>query len=144
MSRVRRAWQTGTSMTLNQETARDRAEVAPPSTNGGAPAGEDVPAGSVRGRRFRPGIGLIAIATWVVALPVGILGMRIVDPNPLRIEGVTAPLVLGALGGLVLLGVALRYRWEKFVGVVPGLYAACSGLVIATALNGTPYGYASQ
>jgi hypothetical protein len=82
-----------------------------------------------------------AVVTWLLALPSGVALVRLLDPNPLTVEGVAAPLVGGFLVGLALLIAATRLRSPAFIGVVAGLYAAWCGTVIATALNGTPFGY---
>jgi hypothetical protein len=88
--------------------------------------------------------GLVAVVVWLVALPVGFAVVKVQDPNPLTVGGVTTPIVAGFLLGLVALGIALRYRATVVAGAIAGLYAAWCGTVIATALNGTPYGYGSQ
>jgi hypothetical protein len=88
--------------------------------------------------------GLVAVVVWIVALTLGFAVVKVQDPNPLTVGGVTTPIVGGFLMGLVALGIALRYRAMAVVGAIAGLYAAWCGVVIATALNGTPYGYGSQ
>jgi hypothetical protein len=119
----------------------------PPEGPPDGPADEPPPDPAVGGRRadrIARSPGLAAVVVWLVALPVGFVIVKVQDPDPATVGGVTTPIVGGFLLGLVALGVALRFRAGAVVGAIAGLYSAWCGAVIATALNGTPYGYGSQ
>jgi hypothetical protein len=83
---------------------------------------------------------------WAAGLVVGRAVVRRWDLDPLTTQGVVMPVAVGALGGLVLVGVALavRRRLElrrAMVGVTAGAYSAWLGTTILAVLNGTPFGY---
>ena len=81
--------------------------------------------GPERLRAFVPsGATLAAVLTWLVALPLGILGVRRLGLNPLTTQGVTAPVAYALLAGVVLVGLSLVIHAEWVTGVTAGLFAA--------------------
>jgi hypothetical protein len=81
-----------------------------------------------------------AILTWIVALPCGVLVVRMVDLNPLTARGATLPVAIGIIGGLALLAVASWRRSDILTGVAAGGYAAWVGITLAISYTGTPFG----
>lgn len=98
--------------------------------------------------RFRApvpsGVTVAAVLTWLVALPLGILGVRRFDLNPLTTQGVAAPVAYALLAGIVLVGLSLVIHAEWLTGVAAGLFAAWCGITVAANLVGTSYGYGSM
>lgn len=86
----------------------------------------------------------VACLTWLVALPVGVLVVRLINLNPLKTQGVVAPVAYALMGVIVLAGLALVIRAEWFTGVAAGVFAAWCGVTIAANLVGTPFGYGSM
>jgi hypothetical protein len=96
-------------------------------------------------RAWVPGrVAVAAVLSWLVAMTVGCLGVRAVDINPLTTRGALLPIAIGAVAGLILIGVATLWRSATLVGVTAGAYAAWVGVTIYSALLGTPYGYGFQ
>lgn len=86
----------------------------------------------------------VACLTWLVALPLGLLGVRQYGLNPLTTQGVAAPVAYALAAGVLLVGLALLIQAEWFTGIVAGLFAAWCGITVAANLVGTPYGYGSM
>lgn len=98
--------------------------------------------GRGRLRAFVPSwLTLAAVLTWLVALPLGILGVRIANLNPLATQGVAAPVAYALIVGIALVGLSLVIRAEWLTGVAAGLFAAWCGVTVAANLIGTPFGY---
>jgi len=85
-----------------------------------------------------------AVLTWLIVLPLGIVGVRAANLNPLTTQGVAAPIAYALLGGLVLVGLSLVIHAEWLTGVAAGLFAAWCGTTVAANLVGTPFGYGSM
>jgi hypothetical protein len=83
---------------------------------------------------------LWACLTWVFGLPLAALAVKIIDLNPLTSRGSLVPVVAGIVGGVVVLGFALRYRSDVVVGVAAGAYAVWVGLTLLSSYQGTPFG----
>ena len=88
--------------------------------------------------------GLLAVLTWLVLTPLGVLLVRAWDLDPFSVRGVVMPMGVGAVAAAVVLAAFLRTWSDKLIGVAMGLYAAWIGLVMAAALHGTPFGYGSM
>jgi hypothetical protein len=88
----------------------------------------------------RGAVGWVALLTWAVGLPIGVLTVRVLDFNPLTSAGVVLPLALGIPVGMVVFGLAALWQRTWIVGVAAGAYAAWAGTTIAAALVGTPFG----
>lgn len=89
---------------------------------------------------------LLAVITYLVAVPVGFLLVRYLHLNPLTVRGATMPVIIGTVGfAAVLLATRRRWRGERFVealsGVLAGLYAGWLALIAKAALYGTPHGF---
>lgn len=98
-----------------------------------------------RFRAFVPSrVTLAAVLTWLVALPLGIMGVHRYDLNPLTTQGVAAPVAYALLAGIVLVGLSLVIHAEWLSGVAAGLFAAWCGITVAANLVGTPFGYGSM
>ena len=96
-------------------------------------------------RAFVPsGVTLAAVLTWLVTLPLGILGVRRYDLNPLTTQGVTAPVAYALFAGVVLVGLSLVIHAEWLTGVAAGVFAAWCGITVAANLVGTSLGYGAM
>lgn len=101
-------------------------------------------------RRLRPGWppraprpdGVAAVATWAVSLVLAAVLVHEADLNPFTYSGALMPAGVGAaVGALLLVLVGRRPTSELLAGVTLGAYAGWVGLVMLSALHGTPYGY---
>jgi hypothetical protein len=81
-----------------------------------------------------------ALAAWAGTTVLGWAIVRLVDPNPLRVQGVGVPLVPGVLGALVLVGACWWRYSERLVGIAAGAYAGWASMTVLAGLNGTPFG----
>jgi Arabinofuranosyltransferase N terminal/Arabinofuranosyltransferase A C terminal len=100
---------------------------------------DDEPA--YRWARIVPRIAnLWAILTWIIALPVGIIAITLIDLNPITARGATLPIAIGIVGGGVLLMLALWRPSDILTGVAAGGYAAWVGITLAISYTGTPFG----
>lgn len=88
--------------------------------------------------------GLLAVLTWLVLTPLGVLLVRAWDLDPFSVRGVVMPVGVGALAAATVLAAFVRTWSDKLIGVAMGVYAAWIGLVMAAALHGTPFGYGSM
>jgi hypothetical protein len=86
--------------------------------------------------------GTIALLTWLVATPVAILIPRLIDRDPFSAGASTIPLVAAFLLIIAVFVLALRYSGEAVAGMAAGLGAAWTVLMLRSALNGTPFGFA--
>jgi hypothetical protein len=87
----------------------------------------------------RPGV--VAVATWLLTMPVAFLLPSVVRLNPFTQRGADAPLAGLLWAALVLVLVAFRWRGPVVVGVTAGVFASFVMFVLRTALSGTPFGY---
>ncbi|MFK3981449.1 arabinofuranosyltransferase [Micromonospora sp. NPDC050397] len=114
------------------------------STTTPATAGAGTPGGNP-GRRV-PGwlgnSGTVAVLSWLVATPVAILIPKVIDRNPFSAGASTIPLVAAFLLIVGLFVLALRWSGEAVAGLAAGLGAAWTVLMLRSALNGTPFGFA--
>ena len=101
----------------------------------------DAPSRRQTWRRRATGDGALAFITWLVATPLAVLLAHFLNLDPFSVAGVVMPIGVGAVVGAAVIGLVLARYSDKLVGVAVGLYASWVGLTMATALNGTPYGY---
>lgn len=97
------------------------------------------PRGRVRLRWGDPGV--LAVAVWLLCLPIAIVLPDAIDISPLTIRGSAAPLIVGLV--LVAIGVLLgrTKRVPGAVGMAAGAFAGWVVLTMHTGLHGTPYGF---
>ncbi|RKR89867.1 arabinofuranosyltransferase-like protein [Micromonospora pisi] len=128
------------------------AKPAEPAESTGLVTGPAEPAGSgpvaaeaTTGRRV-PGwlgnSGTIALLSWLVGTPVAVGIPKVIDRNPFSAGASTIPL---AAAFLLIIGVFLlarRWSGEVAAGLAAGLGAAWTVLMLRSALNGTPFGFA--
>ncbi|MEV4626727.1 arabinofuranosyltransferase [Micromonospora sp. NPDC049523] len=136
--------------TEDRNTAESTAAVEPTGsatagavTDTSATATADAPAGT--GRRV-PGWlgngGTVAVLTWLVATPVAILIPRLIDRDPFSVGASTIPLAAAFVLIIGLFVLALRWSGDAVAGMAAGLAAAWTVLMLRSALNGTPFGFA--
>lgn len=94
-------------------------------------------------RRGFPSDSLVAVATWIVGVAVAVVLVRWFDLDPYTVAGVVMPMGVGAIAGAVVLALFLLRRSDKLIGAGIGVYSAWIGLVMATTLHGSPYGFGS-
>ena len=80
--------------------------------------------------------------TWLVATPVAILIPRLIDRDPFSFGASTIPLAAAFLLVIAVFVLALRWSGEAVAGLAAGLGAAWTVLMLRSALNGTPFGFA--
>jgi hypothetical protein len=85
--------------------------------------------------------GAIAVAVWLLCLPVAFVLPNAIDISPLTIRGSAAPLIVGLV--LVAAGVLIgrTKRIPGPVGMAAGAFAGWVVLTMHTGLHGTPYGF---
>ncbi|MEV6241654.1 arabinofuranosyltransferase [Lentzea sp. NPDC051838] len=97
-----------------------------------------------RGSRFRRVLlspVTVALATWVLALPVAVVLPRIADVSPFSENGIFLPLGVGLLALAAVTALAWRPRAGELVSAAgAGLLAAWVVLVFRTGLYGSPWG----
>ncbi|WP_326561294.1 arabinofuranosyltransferase [Micromonospora sp. NBC_01796] len=130
--------------TEDRNAADSTAAVEPTGTTAtSAATTADAPA--TTGRRV-PGWlgngGTVAVLTWLVATPVAILIPRLIDRNPFSAGASTIPLAAAFLLIIAVFVLALRWSGEAVAGMAAGLGAAWTVLMLRSALNGTPFGFA--
>ncbi|MGH3342932.1 MAG: arabinofuranosyltransferase [Carbonactinosporaceae bacterium] len=84
---------------------------------------------------------IAAVAAWLVATPLAVLLVRLLDLDPFTARGVVMPVAVGAVQAVAVVALAVRRRSELVVGAAAGLYAAWLALVLRQSLHGTPYGF---
>jgi hypothetical protein len=97
------------------------------------------PGGRARARLDHPGV--IAVAVWLLCLPVAFVLPDAIDISPFTIRGSAAPFIVGLV--LVAAG-ALIGRTKRVPGAVAmaaGAFAGWVVLTMHTGLHGTPYGF---
>ena len=87
---------------------------------------------------------LAACATFLVLMPLGVLGMRAWDLNPLSSQGASAPVSVALAALVVMSALALVVRREWVAGAAAGVFAAWCGSAVAASLVGTPFGYGTM
>ena len=87
---------------------------------------------------------LTACATFLVLMPLGVVGMRAWDLNPLSSQGATAPVSVALAALVVMSALALVVRREWVAGAAAGVFAAWCGSAVAASLVGTPFGYGTM
>lgn len=87
---------------------------------------------------------LAACATFLVLMPLGVLGMRAWDLNPLSSQGAAAPVSVALAALVVMSALALAVRREWVAGAAAGVFAAWCGSAVAASLVGTPFGYGTM
>ncbi|MGW4462946.1 arabinofuranosyltransferase [Micromonospora sp. NPDC004704] len=129
--------------TEDRNAADSTAAVEPAGTAATTTTTTDAPA--TTGRRV-PGWlgngGTVAVLTWLVATPVAILIPRLIDRNPFSAGASTIPLAAAFLLIIAVFVLALRWSGEAVAGMAAGLGAAWTVLMLRSALNGTPFGFA--
>ena len=87
---------------------------------------------------------LAACATFLVLMPLGVVGMRAWDLNPLTSQGASAPVSVALAALVVMSALALVVRREWVAGAAAGVFAAWCGSAVAASLVGTPFGYGTM
>ena len=87
---------------------------------------------------------LAACATFLVLMPLGVVGMRAWDLNPLTSQGAAAPVSVALAALVVMSALALVVRREWVAGAAAGVFAAWCGSAVAASLVGTPFGYGTM
>lgn len=87
---------------------------------------------------------LAACATFLVLMPLGVVGMRAWDLNPLSSQGASAPVSVALAALVVMSALALVVRREWVAGAAAGVFAAWCGSAVAASLVGTPFGYGTM
>jgi len=77
-------------------------------------------------------------------MPLGVVGMRAWDLNPLSSQGATAPVSVALAALVVMSALALVVRREWVAGAAAGVFAAWCGSAVAASLVGTPFGYGTM
>jgi hypothetical protein len=97
------------------------------------------PRGQVKARLGHPGV--LAVAVWLLCLPVALALPDAIDLSPFTIRGSAAPLIVGVV--LVAVGVLIARtgRVPGAVGMAAGAFAGWVVLTMHTGLHGTPYGF---
>jgi Arabinofuranosyltransferase N terminal len=97
------------------------------------------PRGRVRLRWGHPGV--LAVAVWLLCLPVAIVLPDAIDISPLTIRGSAAPLIVGLVLVAACFLIGRTKRFPGAVGMAAGAFAGWIVLTMHTGLHGTPYGF---
>jgi hypothetical protein len=85
---------------------------------------------------------LIALAVWLVCLPVAYGAVRLLRPgNPFDLRTAMIPVAVGAVGLVVTAVVTRRWQAEVVSGLAAGLFAGWVAFTMRVALHGTPFGF---
>src|SRR3954452_530241 len=89
--------------------------------------------------------GLVAVVTWLLGLAVAAAVVKVADQDPFTMAGAVMPVAVGSAVAVVFVVFLLRRQLHDVaVGAALGAYAAWIGLVVATTLHGTPFGYSGM
>jgi hypothetical protein len=95
-------------------------------------------------RRFLLAPAVIAVAVWVVGVPLAVATVRGLDLNPLWSQGALMPMAIGLLLIAILAAVAVWARRkvlaDAVAGAAAGLAAVWVQLCLSSAFHGTPFG----
>jgi galactan 5-O-arabinofuranosyltransferase len=96
---------------------------------------------TTRLRRFVDSPAVVAVAVWLIALPVAYAIPRLTDVDPFSERGVFVPVGIGALLLVIMTAVAWwRGAGEWVLASAAGLFAGWVALVFRVALYGSPFG----
>lgn len=115
--------------------------VAPPQVSGEDSGSPEQPARFRRLAGFARNPSTVAVATWLIAMPVAFAAPRMVDMNPFLPAAWALPIGLGLVVALIFLAFCLRWTTDVLAGAAAGLTAAWVTFTLRLALNGTPFGF---
>ncbi len=137
------AWTHGLRWSTGSLTDPDAAPVAPDGTDREPAVQDDRRSLGGRVRTWAPRLvtpSTVAVAVWVLGVPLAVLAVRVLDLNPLTSRGAVMPLAVGLLLVVVLAAAALRVHRPVLAGLAAGSAAVWVELCLASAYHGTPFG----